>query len=70
MMNGAEREAFALSVMKEVRRWPGVQVRQHINPLASEDGDDGVEFRLFGRQIGHVTTARYTSLSRKRSSRW
>jgi hypothetical protein len=54
MMNGAEREAFALNVMKEVRRWPGVQVREHINPLAAEDGDDGVEFRLYGRQIGHV----------------
>jgi len=54
MMNGAEREAFAIDVMKEVRRWPGVQIRQHINPLAAEDGDDGVEFRLYGRQIGHV----------------
>jgi luciferase-like monooxygenase len=54
MMNGAEREAFALQVMKEVRRWPGVQMLPHINPLAAEDGDDGVEFRLYGRQIGHV----------------
>ena len=54
MMNGAEREAFALNVMKEVRRWPGVQIREHVNPLAAEDGDDGVEFRLYGRQIGHV----------------
>jgi hypothetical protein len=54
MMNGAEREAFALNVMKEIRRWPGVEVREHINPLADEDGGDGVEFRLFGRQIGHV----------------
>ena len=52
-MTGAEREAFALRVMKEVRRWPGVQIRPHVNPLA-EDGDDGVEFVLFGRQIGHV----------------
>ena len=55
MMNGAEREAFALNVMKEVRRWPGVQVRPHVNPLADDhDGDDGVEFRLYGRQVGHV----------------
>jgi hypothetical protein len=54
MMNGAEREAFALNVMKEVRRWPGVQIRPHLNPLADDDGDDGVEFRLYGRQIGHV----------------
>lgn len=53
MMNGAEREAFALRVMKEVRRWPGVQLRTHTNPL-SDDGEDGVEFRLYGRQIGHV----------------
>ncbi|HEV7993215.1 MAG TPA: luciferase family protein [Gemmatimonadaceae bacterium] len=54
MMNGAEREAFALNVMKEVRRWPGVQIRPHLNPLAPEDGDDGVEFLLFGRQVGHI----------------
>ena len=52
MMNGVEREAFALRVMKEVRRWPGVQIRPHVNPMAG--GEDGVEFRLFGRQIGHV----------------
>src|SRR6187551_2936180 len=53
MLTGAEREAFALRVMKEVRRWPGVQMRTHLNPLA-EDPDDGIEFSLFGRQIGHV----------------
>jgi hypothetical protein len=53
MLSGAEREAFALRVMKEVRRWPGVQMRTHRNPLA-EDPDDGIEFRLYGRQIGHV----------------
>ena len=53
MMNGNDREAFALRVMKEVRRWPGVQIRPHLNPLA-EDADDGVEFRLYGRQIGHI----------------
>jgi hypothetical protein len=53
MMNGIQREAFALSVMKEVRRWPGVQILPHANPF-TEDGDDGVEFRLYGRQIGHV----------------
>ena len=53
MLSGAEREAFALRVMKEVRRWPGVQMRTHRNPLA-EDTDDGIEFRLYGRQIGHV----------------
>jgi hypothetical protein len=53
MMTGGEREAFALHVMKEVRRWPGVQIQTHQNPLA-EDSDDGVEFRLYGRQIGHI----------------
>jgi hypothetical protein len=53
MMNGADREAFALQVMREVRRWPGVQIRPHLNPTAP-DPDDGVEFRLYGRQIGHV----------------
>jgi len=54
MMNGTERELFAMSVMKELRRWPGVEIRPHVNPLAAEDADDGVEFRLFGRQLGHV----------------
>ena len=53
MLTGAEREAFALRVMKEVRRWPGVQLLTHVNPLA-EDTDDGIEFRLYGRQLGHV----------------
>jgi hypothetical protein len=53
MLSGAEREAFAMRLMKEVRRWPGVQMRTHVNPLA-EDSDDGIEFRLYGRQIGHV----------------
>jgi Luciferase len=53
MMIGADREAFALQVMKELRRWPGVQVRPHLNPT-SPDPDDGVEFRLYGRQIGHI----------------
>jgi hypothetical protein len=53
MMNGNDREAFALRVMKEVRRWPGVQIKPHLNPLA-EDSDDGVEFQLYGRQIGHI----------------
>lgn len=55
MLTPNEREAFALQVMNEVRRWPGVETR----PLASptEPGEsDGVEFRLFGRQIGHVHT--------------
>lgn len=53
MMNGAEREAFALRVMKEVRRWPGVQLLAHRNPFSGGE-EDGVEFRLYGRQVGHV----------------
>ncbi len=53
MLTGAEREAFAMRVMREVRRWPGVQMRTHLNPLA-EDTDDGIEFRLYGKQVGHV----------------
>jgi hypothetical protein len=53
MMIGVDREAFALQVMKEIRRWPGVQIRPHLNPT-SPDPDDGVEFRLYGRQIGHI----------------
>ncbi|MEO8563275.1 MAG: luciferase family protein [bacterium] len=56
MMSGVEREAFALHVMKEIRRWPGVQIRPHVNPLAADDdaADDGVEFRFNGRQFGHI----------------
>ena len=53
MMIGVDREAFALQVLKELRRWPGVQIRPHLNPT-SPDPDDGVEFRLYGRQIGHI----------------
>ena len=53
MLNGMEREAFALEVMEEVRRWPGVEMRPHPSADASEDSD-GVEFRLSGRQIGHL----------------
>lgn len=53
MLTGEERESFALEVMEEVRRWPGVEMRPH--PSASTaDTSDGVEFRLSGRQIGHI----------------
>jgi hypothetical protein len=53
MLTAKEREAFALLVMQEVRRWPGVEMRPH---ASSHDpgGSDGIEFRLNGRQIGHV----------------
>ena len=53
MMSGAERERFAMHVMDEVRRWPGVELRQHAS--STEPGSsDGMEFRLYGKQIGHV----------------
>ena len=53
MLTGKERESFALHVMEEVRRWPGVQMRPHAS--SHEPGaSDGVEFRLAGRQIGHL----------------
>lgn len=53
MLSSKQREAFALTVMEEVRRWPGVELRPH--PSAATPGEsDGVEFRLYGRQIGHV----------------
>ena len=53
MLTGSEREAFALHVIDEVRRWPGVEMRPHASQ--HEPGEsDGVEFRLFGRQVGHV----------------
>jgi hypothetical protein len=53
MMNGAERESFALQVMEEVRRWPGVEMHPHPSPTAPGT-TDGIEFRLYGRQIGHM----------------
>ena len=53
MLSSDDRERFALTVMEEVRRWPGVELRPH--PSAITPGEsDGVEFRLFGRQVGHV----------------
>lgn len=53
MVSGAEREKFAMCVMEEVRRWPGVELRQHASSM--EPGQsDGVEFRLYGKQVGHV----------------
>jgi hypothetical protein len=53
MMSSDEREQFATRVIEEVRRWPGVQLRPHASAVAPGD-TDGVEFRLYGRQIGHV----------------
>jgi Family of unknown function (DUF5519) len=53
MMTGGDREAFATHVIEEVRRWPGVQLRPHASPTVPGEAD-GVEFRLYGRQIGHV----------------
>jgi hypothetical protein len=53
MLNGREREAFALKVIDEVRRWPGVEMRPHASHREAGE-TDGVEFRLYGRQIGHM----------------
>jgi hypothetical protein len=53
MLTADERETFALKVMEEVRRWPGVEMRPHASPHEAGTAD-GVEFRLFGRQIGHI----------------
>jgi hypothetical protein len=53
MLSADDREQFALSVMEEVRRWPGVELRPHPSPTNPGE-TDGVEFRLNGRQIGHV----------------
>jgi hypothetical protein len=55
MMTGGDRESFATHVIEEVRRWPGVELRPHASATAPGESD-GVEFRLFGRQIGHVHT--------------
>jgi hypothetical protein len=53
MLSSDDREQFALNVMEEVRRWPGVELRPHASPTTPGEAD-GVEFRLYGRQIGHV----------------
>jgi hypothetical protein len=53
MLSSDDREQFAMSVMEEVRRWPGVELRPHPSPTTPGEAD-GVEFRLFGRQVGHV----------------
>jgi len=53
MLTGKERESFALEVMEEVRRWPGVEMRPHASAVTAGESD-GVEFRLSGRQIGHL----------------
>jgi hypothetical protein len=53
MLSGGEREQFASDVIEEVRRWPGVELRPHASPTTAGEAD-GVEFRLYGRQIGHV----------------
>ena len=53
MLTENEREAFAIHIIEEVRRWSGVQMRPHASVNADE-ASDGVEFRVNGRQIGHV----------------
>lgn len=53
MLSAADREKFAYDVMDEVRRWPGVELRPHASATTPGEAD-GVEFRLFGKQIGHV----------------
>ena len=52
-MTGGDRDSFAAEVIEAVRRWPGVELRPHASPTTPGESD-GVEFRLFGRQIGHV----------------
>jgi len=53
MLSLDDREQFATSVIEEVRRWPGVELRPHASSTTPGEAD-GIEFRLFGRQIGHV----------------
>lgn len=53
MLSSDDREQFAMTVMEEVRRWPGVELRPHASPTTAGE-TDGIEFRLYGRQIGHV----------------
>ena len=53
MLTSSERESFARRVMEEVHRWPGVEMRPHCASTTDAE-PDGVEFRLFGRQFGHI----------------
>ena len=53
MLSSDDREQFAMQIMEEVRRWPGVELRPHASPTTPGE-TDGIEFRLYGRQIGHV----------------
>jgi hypothetical protein len=53
MLSGVERAKFASDILEEVRRWPGVELRQHASATTPGEAD-GVEFRLNGKQIGHV----------------
>ena len=55
MLTSTERESFARRVMEEVHRWPGVEMRPHCASTTDAE-PDGVEFRLFGRQFGHIHT--------------
>ncbi len=52
MLSASDREKFAFEVMDEVRRWPGIELRSHASPTPGEA--DGVEFRLYGKQVGHL----------------
>jgi hypothetical protein len=53
MLSTEDREQFGTKVIEEVRRWPGVELRPHASHTTA-GAADGIEFRLFGRQIGHV----------------
>jgi hypothetical protein len=53
MLTEQERESFAVQVVEVVRRWSGVELRQHASGTSPNE-TDGVEFRLYGRQIGHL----------------
>jgi hypothetical protein len=53
MLSAGDRELFAMQVMEEVRRWPGVELRPHPSATSPSEAD-GIEFRLYGRQIGHI----------------
>lgn len=53
MLSSGDREQFATNVIAEVRRWPGVELRPHASPTSAVE-PDGIEFLLYGRQIGHV----------------
>lgn len=49
MLSAGDRESYALAVMDEVRRWPGVELRPHASAVTPGEAD-GIELGRGRRQ--------------------